>query len=268
MSAPKNTGFTIIEVVLFLAISGLLFAGLMVGFGTAIDRQRYNDGITSLRSFIQDQYTKVFTTQNNRPNSISCRTTGTVSITVGNQTRGTSECLIVGRYISTDEDATELTASNIIAAKVGSSVVANDHEDLQKNYKLLGIDNISNDTVRNNMDIESYPLAGGSHIVKESGATDSGPAPNKPFRMLLIRSPRSGMLMTFVNDSPSAGSNNLDMIAKLHLQSSDKLLCLSSGSTRNGKPLVGPMMAVRLKANATNQTAVEIPPQDSKVCGI
>ena len=56
MSARTETGFTLVEAMLFLAITGLLTVGILVGSGVAISQQRYRDSVNSLKSFIQDQY--------------------------------------------------------------------------------------------------------------------------------------------------------------------------------------------------------------------
>ena len=43
MGAKTQNGFTIIEVMLFLAITGMLAAAILVGSGVAIGQQRYRD---------------------------------------------------------------------------------------------------------------------------------------------------------------------------------------------------------------------------------
>ena len=52
----KRQGFTIIEVLLFLAISGMLLAGLLIGIGDNIARQRYNEAVEDLADVLRSQY--------------------------------------------------------------------------------------------------------------------------------------------------------------------------------------------------------------------
>ena len=52
-------GFTLIEAALFLALSGLLVAGLLIGTGGAIDKQRYNDSVQSFMDFLEGVYSDV-----------------------------------------------------------------------------------------------------------------------------------------------------------------------------------------------------------------
>lgn len=49
----KQKGFTIIEVILFVAISGLLTSMLMVGVSMSINRQQYRDSVQSYAGFCE-----------------------------------------------------------------------------------------------------------------------------------------------------------------------------------------------------------------------
>lgn len=96
-------GFTIIEVSLFLAISGLLAVGLMAGWTTNINRQRYNDMVNTFKSDIQQVFTEVENPQNSMTQRVRCTDNGTnISIVLDNSgnTRGTTNCIILGRMIS------------------------------------------------------------------------------------------------------------------------------------------------------------------------
>lgn len=54
-----RVGFTIIEVMLFLALTGLLLSGVLVGLGSNLSRQRYNDAVEDIADILQDQYSFV-----------------------------------------------------------------------------------------------------------------------------------------------------------------------------------------------------------------
>ena len=56
-------GFTIIEVMLFLALSGLLLVGILGGLGGNIARQRYNDAVQDTVNMLRDQYSFVTDTE-------------------------------------------------------------------------------------------------------------------------------------------------------------------------------------------------------------
>ena len=79
----RTSGFTIIEVVLFLAISGLMAIGLLVGTSMAIQRQQYRDAVQSFAGYLRDEYARVVSVEND----------GTAKC--GASVRGQSECFIV-----------------------------------------------------------------------------------------------------------------------------------------------------------------------------
>ncbi len=55
----SRAGFTLIEVMLFLAISGLLLVGVLGGTYSAIGIQRYNDSLRSFAEFLRQTYGEV-----------------------------------------------------------------------------------------------------------------------------------------------------------------------------------------------------------------
>lgn len=57
MRATKG-GFTLIEVSLFLAITGLLFLGVTIGVQNSIYQQRYNDSVQNFIEFLRTAYSK------------------------------------------------------------------------------------------------------------------------------------------------------------------------------------------------------------------
>ena len=56
-------GFTLVEVSLFLAITGLLFLGVTVGVQNSIFQQRYNDSVQGFAEFLRSVYMEVSNVQ-------------------------------------------------------------------------------------------------------------------------------------------------------------------------------------------------------------
>lgn len=54
----RKGGFTLVEVSLFLAITGLLFLGVTIGVQNSIFQQRYNDSVQSFVEFLRTAYSK------------------------------------------------------------------------------------------------------------------------------------------------------------------------------------------------------------------
>ncbi len=70
--ASTQRGFTIIEVILFLAISGLLLGVAIASVNANINNSRFNDAVRSTTSYLQGQYSEVAAGQSDRDESKGC----------------------------------------------------------------------------------------------------------------------------------------------------------------------------------------------------
>lgn len=116
MASTSARGFTIIEVMLFLAVSGALLISLMVGVSTNINQQRYRDSVTSLSGIMQQQYSEVSNTRNARDDTWRCANSLAEQDPENGQGRGTTECVVLGRYIRTLDNGRRLELGNIIGS--------------------------------------------------------------------------------------------------------------------------------------------------------
>jgi type II secretory pathway pseudopilin PulG len=244
MGKHTQTGFTIIEIMLFLAVTGLLAIGILVGSGVSIGQQRYRDSVNSLKSFIQDQYSEVTNVDNSRSGGWTCDTGGAVTEVSSGQPRGTSDCVLIGRIITVDATGTKLTSSNVVAYRTpGAAVLPGDIAEIATNYRMSisPIDQVNQD------------VSWGAQIVQKKTTTPLS------LSVLIIRSPLSGSLFTFTVDG--ATTNPSGMVATANT-SQPRDLCVNAdiGS------FVGRRMEVRIDAYATNQGGVLIPPESESVC--
>ncbi len=99
-----SNGFTIIEVVLFIAISGFLIVGLMVGTSATVARERYNDSVQDFAEYFRREYSAVINPQNGRIENISSSMCNS-AVTSGDPDRGRSGCLLYGRLITIGEES-------------------------------------------------------------------------------------------------------------------------------------------------------------------
>lgn len=83
-------GFTIVEVMIFLAISGLLLTMAIIGSDGMARRARFTDSVNTLHSTFQKYYEQTASGVNTR---------GTVGCS-GTTSAGTDSCLLLGRIIS------------------------------------------------------------------------------------------------------------------------------------------------------------------------
>jgi len=246
MGVKTETGFTIIEVMLFLGVTGLLVVGVLVGSGVAIGQQRYRDSVNSLKSYLQQQYSEVANVINGRPGTWACDTAGGVSDSVagGGQPRGTSDCVVLGRYVTIDDTGTKLTASNVTGYRTPGAANANsDLAELTTNYK-LGVSPIDQDISEVNW---------GAQVVKPKTTSPM------PFSILIVRSPLSGSILTFSREGIPANVSNLLTAANM---SANRDLCVNA----DAGTFVGKRMEVQIAAYAANQSGIQIPVESTSVC--
>ena len=58
-NSRSRKGFTIVEVVIVLAITGLIFVGAVAGIGSSLARQRFNDATQNLAQTLRTQYDQI-----------------------------------------------------------------------------------------------------------------------------------------------------------------------------------------------------------------
>lgn len=246
MGTKTGTGFTVIEVMLFLAVTGFLAVGILVGSGIAIGQQRYRDSVVSLQSYIQQQYNEVTNVTNTRAQDWTCDNSGNVTATppAAGQARGTSDCIVLGRYITVDATGTQLTGSDVVGAyKANSITQASDIAEITTNYN-LGISPINQD---------AQVVNWGAQIVKPKTTLPM------PLSILIIRSPLSGSVLTFIANGVQ--SNPMSLVAIANMSTQHDLCVNASIGTFMGK-----RMEVRFIPYATSQSAVQVPIESDSIC--
>lgn len=115
MGDQKQQGFTIIELILFLGITGALFAALMLGVNTNIYQQRYKDSVIAYKTLLEQQYSEVTYPRNERDDKWTCSSeTGVQQEPNGGEARGTSNCVLLGRYVQIKNNGTEAEVGSVV----------------------------------------------------------------------------------------------------------------------------------------------------------
>jgi Tfp pilus assembly protein PilV len=130
MYLEKQQGFTIIEVTLFLGISGLLFLMIFIGTGNTLRTTRFTDSIRSTQSYLQQQADQILNGVNSRDASNACNAAGITSGGMGNDP-GTSNCLLLGRTLyfhDSQIDAYPVVATVIPSLYTSAGQVPTDQE--------------------------------------------------------------------------------------------------------------------------------------------
>lgn len=106
-------GFTLIEVIIFLAISGLLLTMAILGSGSMARHARFSDTINALHSTMQRHYEGITAGVNTRPASGGCGGT--------TQELGTGSCLLLGKVISLANDSGDIIVRYVTGTGVADS---------------------------------------------------------------------------------------------------------------------------------------------------
>jgi type II secretory pathway pseudopilin PulG len=245
MGIKRESGFTIIETMLFLAVSGLLATIILVGSGVTINQQRYRDSVDSVKSYIQQQYSEAVNVANDRGSNWSCSAAGKVVETEpsAGTPRGTSDCVIVGRLITVDASGTKLSTANVVGARnANAEDQVSDIAEIKTNYK-LGVSPISPDETT---------VSWGAQVVKRKTTSPMSVS------ILILRSPLSGSILTFTKEGVQSDVGA--MVATDNMGQRNLCINADAGS------FVGPRLAVRISAYATNQGSITIPPESENVC--
>jgi len=115
MAGSRQAGFTIVEISLFMAISGLLFLIALVGTSNTIRTVRFTDSGRSLEAFAQKQYDDIINGLNNRGDQISC-TNGTIDAGTPSVV-GTSSCLLMGKLLVFTQGSPTVTIYNVVGTE-------------------------------------------------------------------------------------------------------------------------------------------------------
>jgi type II secretory pathway pseudopilin PulG len=254
MGTTYKSGFTILETMLFLAITGVLIVSLLVGTGASLNIQRYRDSVTTLKSYLQSAYSDLTNVRNDRDNSWTCDSNGKITQNVTTtEERGQSNCVLIGRYI-TIVDGT-ITAMSVSGYPT-TTVTGTDVEVVKNGYNL----NVSS------IDKEVSILEWGTKIAWPiSGAEAQAAGSARSLAILLIRSPVSGTIYTFTSDdAPSIESTDSTTLKSMLVVGnkipgqSARTICVDPvGLFANAD------MAVYIQAYAASQSAIETRSNDT-----
>lgn len=214
MNTNSDQGFTVIETMLFLAITGALFAALMIGVGTGITQQRYLDSVRSYRALLQNQYAAVLNTKNNANiDQWKCDTAnGKVGggTTTGNN--GASNCVILGRAIQVINGTTVTTSS-----VTGFEPSPSDQDKLATSTDLEALQ-LYNPQLAD-FDAQHTELDWQSSLYTYAPTGGTNPKHPSSTMIFILRSPSSGTVKVFGSPAPLTGSIK-DFLANLGSQTS------------------------------------------------
>ena len=215
-------GFTLIEVVLFLAISGAIFAMVMTGVSTSTARRRYNDSVNDLVEQIRNAYASTINVENVRTGtedssffcSISSAYTSTGRLnpsskygvgTVNDNYPGRSRCAIYGQVITFGEqEKTRIYRYDVIGLAEKNDrndYSPTDDDDVLDSLKEVGANIVTLKNNNSTMTSCSVTTAGttSSYLPQWDAVVEDTSADRNLYKgaILIARSPISGTVHTF-----------------------------------------------------------------------
>lgn len=192
MTTGTTRGFTVIELMLFLGVSGALFAALMIGVNGNISQQRYKESVVSYSSLLQNQFFQVMNTRNEREDNLACQG-GSVSQPVeGGQAKGTSSCVILGRAIQIERNGSAVRTWSVIGEDLPLDSSIDDTTALGRYAPKLW-----SHSTASNPDANLVRLDWDSVLT-----TTENNRPHSRASFLILRSPVSGLIRVFASYEP------------------------------------------------------------------
>ncbi len=248
MKKGEAKGFTIIEVILFLALTGLIMSVMLVGIANGLNQERYRDASTSLLSYLRGQYSDVVNVINSRSSTEPC-----ITGDPADAGRGTSDCFIVGKLLTTV--TTNDALGNPVVSSINSSPVFATTEITPDDIAVLAppsdIDILKASDLIKGSASEMYTMEWGTGLIRPS----TEPAGVTTFTLLIVRMPTSGVVHTYVTTSadrsPAQVLNSTTAPAE---PVADLKMCIEpTGLIKFAQNYTG----VQITANAANSGAVK-----------
>ena len=254
----KRFGFTLIEVSLFLAVTGVLFLSVTVGVQNSIYQQRYNDVVQSFTNFLRNIYDEVTNVQSISNGRHGMAIYGKM-ISFGEKNDSGKQIIyvydVVGKAVSSSDIGSGTTLE--LLQKLGADVFF--RENSSSPYKPAGM-------------IDVYEPGWGARI---QTTNNSDPPQEFTGVILVLRDPKSGTVRTFVkaDNSPIQVNSEVNRITNMAAGSEGETpriisgiltsevfrpqevnFCINpSGENKNNR-----RTNIRLLKSANNSSAVEV----------
>lgn len=256
-------GFTIIEVTLFLAVSGLLMMGILGGAMSGINQQRYRDATTTLQSQMHQLYIDTLNVHSLSVNQdLECiEPSGSAASGI----RGRTGCLLLGRFMQIDTGG-NYEVYNVVSTQVQSigTVAGCAAEDAR------GIDVFAGCGLQvDAANVESGSVGWGATLSwpREGGGSrphpDSDPnrlGAERELALLVLRSPNTGHVYTFTGDraEEQPSTNYLQALIRNGREgeyhgTTHRVVCVDPTGMTIAEP-----MAILIRQNATSSQHIEL----------
>jgi len=257
MNRHAQQGFTIIELLFFVVISGMLTVALLVGWTVTVNAQNYKDSARSFAVALQDQYDGAANVTIDRDADYQCQRDTATSVKVtevagGSQfSRGSSDCVVMGKYIYLSNG--NVTTRPVLGIQPGAGIPlpATDKAIIQAYSPTVLSEGITSIPISSfTVPWSTQPYLKGTPMTQTMNMV-----------MVIVQSPVTGTLYTYhAMVTSGAPLPSVRTVVSSGSQS-ELMLCL------NPDAVVGQgTLAVRLDANASSSEAVSVVGDASNGC--
>lgn len=248
MSTKTTSGFTIVEVMLVLAITGLMLVGIFAAAAANIRQNEYRDSVYFLQNELKDQFAQAQNPANDRPkNRAKCFQGNDIP-------RGTSKnCFVVGRLVTGDSD--EITSVPLLGMASQSSSTGDENPQTKDINNQAGATDNANGwwILRDNEAATTAKMRWGSTIGAKVGNET-----NDQFSIAIIMSPKDGSIRSYADNTLALNDAALYQL----LRSSRQLdVCVENDGMFAARPL-----AVRVVSGASSGSGVVVPREVDSPC--
>lgn len=236
--AKRQRGFTVIEVTLFLGITGMLFLIALLGTGNTIRSVRFSDSGRSLTAHIQRQYDDIINGLNTRSGSEACAA-GVVG--PGTQAPGTSNCLMMGRLVVFSVNSSTVQVYNVIGTiPAGTVDYTQSDTDLITAFRPQVVTNVG---------VQAYQIPWQAFVSGTKRTNDNQAITG----LLLVRSPKSSRIVsyTYKPASPTPAADLTPIVSSTANVGRTSNICIKNADNQ-GLP------AKIVVSDAPTQQAVQI----------
>jgi len=288
----KKSGFTIIELLMFLAVTGLLVAGMFIGTGANLARERYNDGVSGIEEFLAQQfmlvqnperptdgtrnqacvaYTATGVRVANLDGSPNIHGSTTAYLGVDNlagEFRGRSDCLIYGRIIEffVEGEQQRIRATTVVGRDLEAFAIAN--RDVDYRAALLTWTDehlVSEARIGRANDSVTFTPDWGTTVAgftRTAGAIQHRDNIQDPAEgaILILRMPVSGSVRTFITTNGDPRNvRALNQFAQPDNSVHSRFFCVLPDGSGIWTPT---LRVLRIQQNVGNISAVSLLPTD------
>lgn len=209
----KASGFTVIELTLVVAITALVALSILVGIGNSLRNQRYIDATNQTLDYFEGLFSLVINSRNDRPSDSTCTSAGGVQYDPTGGGRGTSDCIMLGYFITTN-DGKHFVSKRVIAKSDPRNVPNIDKKTELEILQLSGLDllpEVVDDTILD-WDVRLKPASSGID------------PPN--FDLMIIRIPVTGSVRSYVYVASDASTKSPDFVMNYPIPDAGIKFCI------------------------------------------